>query len=250
MEQRLQKLIAAAGYCSRREAEVLIAAGRVEIDGRTAALGDRGDPAINEITIDRKPLLAAESHCYLLMNKPAGVVTTARDPGGRPIVTDLIKDVSVRVFPVGRLDYNTSGLLLLTNDGELANQLAHPRHEVDKTYLVRVRGRLRREDRQRLEQGIQLDEGRTAPARIQHVRCRGSHTWFEMILHEGRNRQVRRMCESLGYEVSRLIRIGYDFLTLDDLPAGSYRPLSDQEVARLKKTAAANVEPILSGGAS
>jgi 23S rRNA pseudouridine2605 synthase len=235
MQQRLQKLIAAAGYCSRREAETLISAGRVAIDGRTAVLGDRGDPAVNNITIDQKPLSRAEPFCYLLMHKPVGVVTTNRDPEGRPIVADLLDDVAARVFPVGRLDYNTSGLLLLTNDGALANQLAHPRHEVEKTYLVRVRGRLSREDRQRLERGVQLDDGVTAPARVQHVRSRGSHTWFEIILHEGRNRQVRRMCEKLGYPVSRLVRVGYDFLTLGDLEPGQYRHLTASEVNRLKQ---------------
>ncbi|MCK4536638.1 MAG: rRNA pseudouridine synthase [Desulfuromonadales bacterium] len=236
MEQRLQKLIAASGFCSRREAETLIAAGRVGIDGRVAVLGERGDPDVNSITIDDKPLSRAEPHCYLLMHKPVGVVTTNRDPEGRPIVADLLDDVQARVFPVGRLDYNTSGLLLLTNDGELANQLAHPRHEVDKTYLVRVRGRLRREDRQRLEQGVPLDDGLTAPARVQRVRSRGSHTWFEIIIHEGRNRQVRRMCEKLGYPVSRLARISYDFLTLGELEPGRYRHLTADEVNRLKKT--------------
>lgn len=237
MKQRLQKLIAAAGCCSRREAEKLIVAGRVAIDGQVASLGDRGDPSVNLITIDDKPLPRPEAHCYLLMNKPAGVVTTNKDPGGRTIVTDLLNDVPVRVFPVGRLDYNTSGLLLLTNDGELANQLAHPRHEIEKTYLVRIRGKLSRDDRQRLERGIELDDGMTAPARIQRVRSRGTHTWFEMVIHEGRNRQVRRMCESLGYEVSRLVRIGYDFLTLEDLPAGQYRHLTTDEVAQLKQHA-------------
>lgn len=235
MEQRLQKLIAAAGYCSRRDAEALIAAGRVEIDGRVAVLGDRGDPAANQITIDHKPLSRAESNCYLLMHKPVGVVTTNRDPQGRPIVADLLKDVTARVFPVGRLDYNTSGLLLLTNDGALANRLAHPRHEVEKTYLVRVRGCLGKEDRQRLERGVPLDDGLTAPARVQHVRSRGSHSWFEIIIHEGRNRQVRRMCEKLGYPVSRLVRIGYDFLTLGDLEPGQYRHLTESEVERLKQ---------------
>ncbi len=235
MEQRLQKLIAAAGYCSRREAEALIAAGRVVIDGRVAILGDRGDPAVNSIMIDQQPLSSADPNCYLLMHKPVGVVTSNRDPEGRPIVADLLRDVTVRVFPVGRLDYNTSGLLLLTNDGALANQLAHPRHEVEKTYLVRVRGRLSRESRQRLEQGVPLEDGLTAPARVQHVRNRGSHTWFEIIIHEGRNRQVRRMCEKLGYPVSRLVRIGYDFLTLGDLEPGQYRHLTVNEVNRLKQ---------------
>lgn len=235
MEQRLQKLIAAAGYCSRREAERLIAAGRVTVDGSPAELGDRADPGAQRIEIDGRPLGGDEPPCYLLMNKPAGVVTTAKDPAGRKTVLDLLNDVPVRVFPVGRLDLNTSGLLLLTNDGDLANQLAHPRHEIKKTYLVRVRGQLSREDRQKLERGVQLEDGMTAPAKISRVRSRGGHTWFEMSIHEGRNRQVRRMCEALGYQVSRLKRIGYAFLELEGLSAGHYRSLTADEVARLRR---------------
>lgn len=235
MEQRLQKLIAAAGHCSRREAERLIAAGRVTVDGRTAEIGDRGNSEVNRIEIDGRPVGGDEAHCYLVMNKPTGVVTTAKDPAGRKTVLDFLTDVPVRVFPVGRLDLNTTGLLLLTNDGELANQLAHPRHEIEKIYLVRVRGLLNRDDRQKLERGIALEDGMTSPARISHVRSRGGHTWFEISIHEGRNRQVRRMCEALGYAVSRLKRIGYAFLTLDGIPSGSYRMLTAAEVARLKR---------------
>jgi len=234
LEQRLQKVIAAAGLCSRREAERLIEAGKVSVDGRIASLGDRCDPQQAVVTVDGKELPQSEKLCYLLLNKPVGVVTTNRDPDGRRTVLDLLKDVPVRVYPVGRLDYNTSGLLLLTNDGELANRLAHPSHEVDKTYLVRIRGKLRREDRQKLERGVQLDDGPTAPALVRHVRSKGSHTWFEMTIHEGRNRQVRRMCEVLGYDVSRLARVGYAFLRLGDLPAGHCRPLTDPEVEALK----------------
>lgn len=233
--QRLQKLMAAAGLCSRREAETLIAAGRVTVNGRPAGLGDQADPAQDRIEVDGRRLQLREPACYLLLHKPVGVVTSLRDPAGRPVVADLLKDVAVRVYPVGRLDLTTSGLLLLTNDGALAHRLAHPSHEVEKTYLVRVRGNLSRELAERLEQGVVLDDGITAPARVTRVRHSGGHAWFELTIHEGRNRQVRRMCEALGLPVSRLMRIRYAFLTLDDLRPGQYRHLTADEVARLHR---------------
>jgi 23S rRNA pseudouridine2605 synthase len=235
MQQRLQKIIAAAGYCSRRRAEELIAAGRIRVDGQVAKLGDQANAQKNIILIDDKPLKAAENLVYFLVNKPLGTVTTLSDPEGRPVVTDLVRDLPVRVFPVGRLDINASGLLLLTNDGALANRLAHPSHQVDKIYLVKVRGRLSDESKNMLEKGIVLEDGLTAPAKVVNLRVRGSHTWFELTIHEGRNRQVRRMCEALGHQVNRLVRIGYAFLILDDLAPGQKRVLTDQEVARLKR---------------
>lgn len=235
MRERLQKLIAAAGLASRREAERWIAEGRVTVNEIPAGLGDAADPAVDRIAVDGQPLAAAGQKFYLLLNKPVGYVTTARDPQGRPVVTDLVRDVPARVFPVGRLDLTTEGLLLLTNDGELAHRLAHPRHEVDKTYLVRVRGVLSEAIRRRLEGGIDLDDGPTAPARVEAIRASGSHTWFEITLHEGRNRQVRRMCEAVGLPVSRLKRIRFAFLDLGQLPPGGYRPLSRGEVAALKQ---------------
>lgn len=235
MQQRLQKIIAAAGYCSRRRAEELIAAGRVEVDGRVVGLGDQADAETCVILVDGKPLRPAQTLVYLLLNKPLGVVTTLSDPEGRPVVTELVRDTPARVFPVGRLDINTSGLLLLTNDGDLANRLAHPSHQVDKVYLVKVRGRLDETSRRSLEAGVLLDDGLTAPAKLANLRVQGGHTWFELTIHEGRNRQVRRMCEALGYQVSRLIRIGYAFLSLDGLLPGQARPLTKDEVARLRR---------------
>jgi 23S rRNA pseudouridine2605 synthase len=231
--QRLQKIIANAGYCSRRKAEELIAAGRVTVDGRVAELGEQAAPA-TEIRIDGKVLAPSELLYYVLLYKPVGTVSTLKDPQGRPLVTDLIKDIPTRLYPVGRLDLTTSGILLLTNDGELTNRLAHPRHEIEKTYLVRVRGHLDRDAIRRLEEGIQLEDGMTAPGRVANVRKSGSHSWFELTIHEGRNRQVRRMCETLGYPVSRLVRTGYAFLTLGDLSPGQYRRLNSAEVARLR----------------
>jgi len=228
-------LIAAAGLASRREAERWIIAGRVTVNGVTAALGDSADPSDDRIAVDSRPLLMVEQKYYVLLNKPSGYVTTMNDPEGRPVVTDLVKDIPTRIHPVGRLDLTTEGLLLLTNDGELTHRLAHPRHEVEKVYLVRVRGALSIVARRQLEEGVLLDDGLTAPARVEKVRASGSHTWLEITIREGRNRQVRRMCEAVGLPVSRLKRIRLAFLELGSLPAGKYRSLTSAEVARLKK---------------
>ncbi len=235
MKVRLQKLIARTGLASRRKADDLIAAGRVAVNGRVAVPGETADPEIDRITVDGAPLGAPTGKVYLLLNKPIGYVTSARDPQGRPVVTELVESVSARLFPIGRLDLNTEGLLLMTNDGELAHLLMHPRHQVEKTYLVRIRGRLDEKDRNLLQEGILLEDGKTAPARVGHVRTGGSHTWFHLTIREGRNRQVRRMCEALGLQVSRLKRIGVGFLDLGDLPPGRFRHLSSEEVDRLKK---------------
>lgn len=235
MQQRLQKIIAAAGHCSRRRAEELIAAGRVRVNGHVAELGEKADAQTAKILIDDKPLQSAEKLVYVLLNKPLGIVTTLSDPEGRPVVTDLVSDLKVRVFPVGRLDINTSGLLLLTNDGDLANRLAHPSRQVNKRYLVKVRGHLSNDSKRQLEEGIKLEDGMTSPAKVVNLRIRGGHTWFELIIHEGRNRQVRRMCEALGYQVSRLVRVGYAFLTLDDLAPGQKRLLSEREIRLLQE---------------
>ena len=235
MKERLQKIIAAAGMASRREAEKWIEAGRVEVNGRRAVLGDVADSDTDAVTVDGKKVNSAERKFYVLLNKPVGYVTTRHDPQGRPVVTDLLKEINARLFPVGRLDLNTEGLLILTNDGSLANHLAHPRHAVEKTYLVRVRGTLSPGAKSRLEQGVSLEDGMTAPARVGKVRNAGNHSWFEITIREGRNRQVRRMCEAVGHSVSRLKRIRVAFLELGDLTAGKHRFLSQAEVVRLKR---------------
>jgi 23S rRNA pseudouridine2605 synthase len=235
MKQRLQKLIAAAGLASRREAERWIANGRVSVNSRTASLGDSADPARDRVEVDGRLLVTDGRKFYLLVNKPVGYVTSLRDPQGRPVVTQLVKGISARLYPVGRLDLNTEGLLLLTNDGELAHRLAHPRHQVEKTYLARVRGALSKQGRLKLEEGVLLEDGITAPARVEQVRITGSHTWLELTIREGRKRQVRRMCEAIGHPVSRLKRIRIAFLDLDDLPVGKFRHLSSEEVDRLKR---------------
>lgn len=235
MKQRLQKLISAAGLASRRQAEQWIDQGRVSVNGRVASLGESADPEVDRIEVDGRPLAFTEEKYYLLLNKPVGYVTTRRDPQGRPVVTDLVRDIPARLYPVGRLDLTTEGLLLLTNDGALANFLAHPRHRVDKTYLARVRGALSEAERRSLERGVVLEDGPTAPARVGNVRVVGNHTWFEITIREGRNRQVRRMCEAVGHPVSRLKRIRIGFLELGDLPQGKFRKLTPAEVSRLKK---------------
>jgi 23S rRNA pseudouridine2605 synthase len=235
MKERLQKLVAASGLASRREAERWITAGRVTVNGEPASLGDSADPACDRVEVDGCPLLVEEQKYYVLLNKPVGYVTTLSDPEGRPVVTDLVRDIPARLHPVGRLDLTTEGVLLLTNDGELTQRLAHPRHEVEKTYLVRLRGALSSAARRQLAEGVVLEDGLTAPARVEKVRVTGSHTWLEITIHEGRNRQVRRMCEAVGHPVSRLKRIRLAFLELGSLPAGKYRILSPAEVARLKR---------------
>lgn len=234
MKERLQKCIAQAGLASRREAEIWIAAGRVQVNGRVAQIGESADPSVDRIEIDGRPLPAGERKYYLLLNKPVGYVTSSKDPEGRPIVTDLVRNIPARLFSVGRLDLTTEGLLLLTNDGELAQHLAHPRHEVEKTYLVRVRGMLTPAARFRLESGVELDDGPTAPARVEDLRCTAGHSWFKLTIHEGRNRQVRRMCDAVGFSVSRLKRIRLAFLDLGELAPGSYRQLTAAEVERLR----------------
>ena len=235
LKQRLQKIIAEAGLASRRKAEDWIRNGRVQLNGEIATLGVSADPGQDRITIDGKPLRRSERKYYLLLNKPVGYVTSLSDPQGRPVVTALLRDIPVRVYPVGRLDLTTEGLLLLTNDGSLAHRLMHPRHEIEKTYLVRAQGKIASEKLEKLTAGVILDDGPTLPARVDKVRFAGSHTWFELTIREGRNRQVRRMLEAIGHPVSRLKRVRLAFLDIENLPVGSYRLLSSREVERLKK---------------
>lgn len=234
MKQRLQKVLAQAGLASRRTAEQWIEQGRVRINGDVAELGQSADPLTDLIEVDGRRLGGQERKYYIMLYKPTGVVTTLKDPEGRPVVTDLVKDIPARLFPVGRLDVNTEGLLLLTNDGELANHLAHPRHKVEKTYLVRVRGEVAQDRLDALVKGVHLEDGLTAPAKVSDVRSRGSHSWFLLTIREGRNRQVRRMCESVGFPVSRLKRVRLGFLELGDLQPGRYRHLTVDEISRLK----------------
>lgn len=229
--QRLQKLIAGAGICSRREAEKLISAGRVTVDGKVVReLGTKAD-SNHKIQVDGKILHFDAEKIYLLLNKPCGYVSTVRDECGRKTVIDLLGDFAERVYPVGRLDLNSEGLLLLTNDGDLTNALIHPRYEVSKTYRVKFSGELTEAKLNLLCTGIELDDGLTAPAEV----CLLGENLIEITIHEGRNRQVRRMLAAVGCEVKRLRRIKFAGLTLDGLPVGKFRKLTADEVASLYK---------------
>jgi 23S rRNA pseudouridine2605 synthase len=234
MQERLQKILSSAGITSRRAAEVMITAGRVAVNGQIVTeLGSKADPETDKITVDGKPVAISKKRIYLLLNKPAGYVTTLSDPGGRPVVTELLKEIPERLYPVGRLDFNTEGLLLLTNDGEWANRLAHPSHEVEKEYLIKIRGTLGSDKIALLSKGVKLDDGMTAPAKVEVIRVLEKNVWFTMTIHEGRYRQVRRMCEAVDLPLVKLKRIRYGNILLGELKAGEYRLLDPAEAKLL-----------------
>lgn len=233
MKERLQKLIASAGLCARRTAEEWIAAGRVCVNGAVASLGDRADPETDTVTVDGAPLPGKPGAVYLMLNKPRGYVTTLSDEYGRRTAAELVADCGVRVYPVGRLDRDSEGLLLFTNDGELAQRLLHPRHQVDKVYLVTVRGDIRGAA-ERLMAITQLDGEPIAPAQAAEVTRHEGQAMLRVTIHQGKNRQVRRMCAQIGLHVVRLQRIQEDSLLLGDLPAGKWRYLTDQELQELR----------------
>ena len=233
MKERLQKLIASAGLCARRTAEEWIAAGRVCVNGAVASLGDRADPETDTVTVDGAPLPGKPGAVYLMLNKPRGYVTTLSDEYGRRTAAELVADCGVRVYPVGRLDRDSEGLLLFTNDGELAQRLLHPRHQVDKVYLVTVRGDIRGAA-ERLMAITQLDGEPIAPAQAAEVARHEGQAVLRVTIHQGKNRQVRRMCAQIGLHVVRLQRIQEDSLLLGDLPAGKWRYLTDQELQELR----------------
>ena len=233
MKERLQKLIASAGLCARRTAEEWIAAGRVCVNGAVASQGDRADPETDTVTVDGAPLPGKPGAVYLMLNKPRGYVTTLSDEYGRRTAAELVADCGVRVYPVGRLDRDSEGLLLFTNDGELAQRLLHPRHQVDKVYLVTVRGDIRGAA-ERLMAITQLDGEPIAPAQAAEVTRHEGQAMLRVTIHQGKNRQVRRMCAQIGLHVVRLQRIQEDSLLLGDLPAGKWRYLTDQELQGLR----------------
>lgn len=233
---RLQKVMAAAGVGSRRKCEQLIAQGRVRVNGEVVReLGTKVAPGA-EIMLDGKRV-EREKQVYYLLNKPAGFITTARDTHGRPTVMELVPH-RPRVWPVGRLDLDTEGLLLLTNDGELTHLLLHPSREVPKTYRAHVSGRLSRHDISQLEQGLELADGITAPARVRLLAEKGNTAVVDLTIFEGRKRQVKRMFAAVGCRVMKLERVRFDFLSLEGVPRGAYRVLTRDEVERLKKKAA------------
>ncbi len=264
--ERLQKIIAAAGIASRRKAEELIAAGLVSVNGQTVTEpGTKADPAVDSIKINGQALVGAERHVYLLLNKPKGYVTTVTDPEGRPTVLDLVRGVGARIYPVGRLDYLSEGLLLLTNDGTLAQKLTHASSHVPKTYLVKVSGKptpsqietirggmflppertnLKAREGQSNSKAVQRHSKavRTGPVRIKLVRD-ATNPWFEITAIEGRNRQIRRMFTQIGHHVEKIKRVRYGPLELDVEP-GKYRHLTSQEVERLKSPTGASSRPL------
>jgi 23S rRNA pseudouridine2605 synthase len=233
---RLAKHLAHAGVASRRGAEALIAQGRVTVDGKRAADPARDVTGQETIVVDGRTLSGPEARVVLAVNKPPGIVSTARDPQGRMTVVELAEDVAhgARLYPVGRLDADSTGLILLTNDGDLANHLTHPRYEVPKVYRVRVAGgRLSEPAMRQLREGVQLEDGRTAPATVRQV----SGDVLELTIHEGRKRQVKRMCEAVGHRVLTLQRVAFGPLPLGRLPLGAVRRLSPAEVERLRAAA-------------
>ncbi len=236
MQIRLQRFLAQAGVASRRKAEELIVAGRVKVNGQVVTeLGTKVDPDQDKVFLGGKRLLA-ERPVYLMLNKPRGYVTTLSDPEGRPTIRDLLAGVRGRVYPVGRLDFHSEGLLLLTDDGDLARDLMHPSRGVAKTYLAKVRGRPSPEALDRLRSGVPIEGRRSLPAQARLVRP-GDNSWVEVTVVEGRRHQVRLMLDAVGHPVQRLRRVGYGGLELGRLPVGRLRPLLPEEVAVLRRAA-------------
>ena len=233
MRERLQKLIARAGVCSRRSAESLLTAGRVTVNGVAAHLGDKADADTDVIAIDGTAVAFAEPAVYLMLNKPRGYVTTLRDELGRATAAELVADCSTWVFPVGRLDKESEGLLLFTNDGALMQAMTHPSHQVDKTYEVTVTGQLEGAA-DRLSAVTELDGEPIMPAQVEIMERRKGQALLRVTIHQGKNRQIRRMCAQVGLQVTRLRRVSEDALTLGDLKPGQWRYLTDAEVAALK----------------
>ncbi|WP_166239277.1 pseudouridine synthase [Paenibacillus turpanensis] len=237
--ERLQKVLAQAGVASRRKCEEMIAAGKVQVNDETVTeLGFKVDPAVDSIKVNGRPI-AKEQHVYILLNKPKGVITSATDPGGRKTVLDYLHGVKERVYPVGRLDYDTEGLLLLTNDGEWAYMLTHPKHHVPKTYHATVKGMPHGSVLEKLASGVKLKDGMTAPAEVDYVDVdpEKKSSVISITIHEGRNRQVRRMFEAVGYPLERLKRVRFGSITLDGLKRGKFRNLSKEEVTELRRLA-------------
>ena len=230
---RLQKHLADSGIASRRKAEELIAMGKVKVNGHIAIIGQKVDPKRDKITVRGKNVVANNTKMYIMLHKPRGFVTTASDENGRKCVTDLVKDVPVRLFPVGRLDMNSEGLLIMTNDGEFANRLTHPSYHVNKTYRVTVKGEVDEEKIINLREGIMLDGEKTLPCDCFVAERKTDRTVLIFVIQEGRNRQIRRMCEEVKLEVLRLKRTEIAGVKLGMLPRGSWRPLNEKEMRRL-----------------
>jgi 23S rRNA pseudouridine2605 synthase len=233
--ERIQKILARGGIASRRAAEQLITAGRVRVNGRIVTeLGAKADPRKDRVEVDGKRVVAEHS-VYVVLHKPRGVVSTMSDPEGRPTVRELLAEVGGRVFPVGRLDFATSGILLCTNDGEMADGLLHPRKAVPKTYVVKVKGVMTPDDLDVWRKGVRLEDGMTLPADVKMLRHEGDKTWMELTIREGRNQQIRRMGEATGFMVMRLARVSFAGVELEGLPPGRWRAMTRDELVQLKK---------------
>jgi len=240
VEERLQKVMAAAGVGSRRKCEELISEGRVTVNGKVVdRLGMKVDPQKSEIRVDGKLVTLPDRNYYILLNKPAGYTSTKFDPFAKKTVLELVADVSANLHTVGRLDVDTEGLIILTNDGDLTYQLTHPSHEIGKTYVATVRGKVDEDDLDRLRTGIQLEDGVTAPAKAKllNVSPDGRRSTVELTIHEGKKRQVRRMFNAIGHRVEHLIRTKIGSISIGNLKAGEWRYLTDDEVKRLKESA-------------
>ncbi len=233
MTDRIQKLMAAAGLCSRRTAEEWIAAGRVIVNGRIARVGDKADPDRDTVLVDGSPLRGAAQHVYLMLHKPRGYVTTLSDERGRRTAAELVADCGTRVYPVGRLDRDSEGLLLFTNDGQLTHALLHPSHQVDKTYIVSVTGA---EDGSaaRLAAVDKLDGESIVPAQVEELHRSGTAAEYRVVIHQGKKRQIRRMCAAAGLEVTRLCRVAEGGLRLGGLPPGKWRYLTEEELGLIR----------------
>ena len=247
MAERLQKLLARAGVASRRSSEELIRAGRVTVNGEVVTeLGSKADPAEDDVRVDGERL-QAERRRILMLHKPPGMVTTLHDPEGRPTIRHLLPEVFERVYPVGRLDFNSSGLLLLTNDGDLAARLLHPRYRIPRTYRVKVDGHPNEAALNRLRRGVRLDDGVTGATQVDVEKRLPTKTWLRITIREGRKREIRRMCEAVGHLVDKLVRIRFGPIELDRLPPGRWRFLSDEELEALRR--AVRAEPDSARGA-
>ncbi len=235
MQERLQKIIARAGLGSRRGSEELIVAGRVRVNGRVVTeLGAKADPRDDKIEVDGQRIVAEAPH-YVVLHKPRGVVSTLSDPEGRPTVAEYLRGAGARLYPVGRLDFATSGVLLCTNDGEFSNGLLHPRGGVPKTYVVKVNGEMQEADFERWEKGVRLEDGMTLPTEARFLRHEEGKTWFELTLREGRNQQIRRMGEATGFPVMRLARTSFAGVSSEGLRPGEWRPLTVDELLEIRK---------------
>ena len=233
MKERLQKIISASGLMSRRAAEELIAAGKVSVNGVTAALGDKAEAGIDRILVDGKALPSAGEKLYIMLNKPRGYVTTLSDEKGRKNVSELVKELGTRLYPVGRLDMYSEGLLLMTNDGDFANRLMHPSHQVEKCYHTWVRGEDMGWAVELLRFPMEIDGYVTSPAQVDILELKGEEALLGITIHEGRNRQVRKMCEAAGLKVTRLMRVSEGGVELGTLKSGRWRRLTEEELNML-----------------